>query len=239
MQRSHRRPVDRETAVIELSDVEFAWDDQRPVLALEHLAVERGERIFVQGPSGSGKSTLLGLLAGVLVPKRGSVRVLGSELTRLANAARDRFRGDHIGFVFQMFNLVPYLSVLENVTLPLHFSAHRARRIGKNSVRAEVTRLLEDLGLNASTLVGRPVSELSIGQQQRVAAARALLGNPEIILADEPTSALDADNRERFLSLLSRECASRRATLVFVSHDASLAPLFDRAISLSNLNQCT
>jgi putative ABC transport system ATP-binding protein len=219
---------------VELCGLEFAWDRNHPILAIERLSIARGERVFLTGPSGSGKSTLLGVLAGVMVPARGKVRVLGVELGSLGRAARDRFRGDHIGFIFQMFNLVPYLSVVENIVLPLHFSPKRAGRVA-GPQRSEVMRLLDALGLSAA-LVNRRVSDLSVGQQQRVAAARALVGNPELILADEPTSALDADNRENFLSLLTQECAKRGTTLLFVSHDAALAPLFDRSIALTSVN---
>ncbi len=222
---------------IELLDVEFAWPGKRPLLEIESFHVARGERVFLRGPSGSGKSTLLGLVGGVLVPRRGTVRLLGTELTRLSAGARDRFRGEHLGFVFQMFNLIPYLSVLENVVLPSRFSPERAARIPGGDAGLEATRLLAALGLADPGLLARDVTELSIGQQQRVAAARALLGRPGIIVADEPTSALDHDSRETFLQLLMAECRQQGATLLFVSHDTSLGPLFDRVVSLSDINR--
>jgi putative ABC transport system ATP-binding protein len=193
--------------------------------------------VFLRGPSGSGKSTLLGLVGGVLVPRRGTVRLLGTDLTQLSAGARDRFRGEHLGFVFQMFNLIPYLSVLENVVLPSRFSPERARRIPGGDTQAEATRLLAALGLAEPGLLARDVTELSIGQQQRVAAARALLGRPAIIVADEPTSALDHDSRESFLQLLMDECRDQGATLLFVSHDTSLGALFDRVVSLQDINR--
>ncbi len=194
------------------------------------------ERVFVHGPSGSGKSSLLNLLAGVVVPRRGSLRVLGTELPRLVGAARDAFRADHFGIVFQMFNLIPYLSVVENVALPCRFSRRRRRHVDeRGGVVREAQRLLAHLDLAAEARAGRAVTRLSVGQQQRVAAARALIGRPDIVLADEPTSALDADRREAFLQLLFRECQSEGATLLFVSHDRSLEKLFDRTLALADL----
>lgn len=222
---------------IEVLDVEFGWPGKPRLLAIEAFRVARGERVFLRGPSGSGKSTLLGLVGGVLVPQRGTVRLLGTDLTRLSAGARDRFRGEHLGFVFQMFNLIPYLSVLENVVLPSRFSPERAARIPGGDPAREATRLLAALGLADPALLARDVTELSIGQQQRVAAARALLGRPGIIVADEPTSALDHDARETFLQLLMEECRQQGATLLFVSHDMSLGPLFDRVVSLSEINR--
>jgi putative ABC transport system ATP-binding protein len=222
-------------AAIELENVEYAWVPGRPVLDVPQFTVARGERVFLKGPSGSGKSTLLGLVGGVLLPARGRVRVLGQDLAALRGSARDRFRATHVGFVFQMFNLVPYLSVLENVLLPARFSDERRARAG--DLAAEAVRLLHALGLGDEELHARSVTQLSIGQQQRVAAARALLGRPEVVIADEPTSSLDWDARESFLKLLMNECAAARTTLLFVSHDVTLAPLFDRTVGLAEINR--
>ncbi|MBK9130895.1 MAG: ABC transporter ATP-binding protein [Gammaproteobacteria bacterium] len=224
-------------AVIDLQNVEFAWTPAgAPVLRLEHLSVAKGERMFLKGPSGSGKSTLLNLLGGVTVPRRGTVKVLNQDLGALSAAARDRFRAEHVGYIFQLFNLVPYLSVLDNVLLPLRFSRARRERVRqRGGPRAEAGRLIIQLGLGAD-LLDRPATELSVGQQQRVAAARALIGGPELVVADEPTSALDADTRALFIRLLMDECATQGATLVFVSHDASLEPLFDRGVALNDIN---
>ena len=158
----------------------------------------------------------------------------------MSGAARDRFRADHIGYIHQMFNLVPYLSVLENVTLPCRFSRRRISRAQRHSptASAEAQRLLAHLGLDSQRVLRKPVSELSVGQQQRVAAARALIGSPELIIADEPTSALDAANREAFIELLFNECDETGSTLLFVSHDASLGPMFDRAVQLDGGASC-
>jgi putative ABC transport system ATP-binding protein len=186
--------------IAELSDLTFAWKaGARPVLDIKALHLDEGERTFLWGPSGSGKSTLLGLLAGVIPPQQGEIHVLGYRLGSMSGAARDRFRADHVGVVFQLFNLVPYLSVIENVTLPCRFSARRRERAQRQtaSIEDEARRLLAALELTAPDLLERPVTELSVGQQQRVAAARALIGAPELIVADEPTSALDQHLKER------------------------------------------
>lgn len=225
--------------LIQLDDVHFAWPGQPRLLDIASFTLDRGERVFLKGPSGSGKTTLLGLLGGVLLPGNGSIRVLETDLPSLSASARDRFRADHTGYIFQMFNLLPYLSVVENVTLPCRFSPlRRGRALAHNgSLEQCATGLLAGLGLSDPALLRRSVNELSIGQQQRVAAARALIGSPELVIADEPTSALDADSREAFLRLLFAECERGGSSLLFVSHDSSLEPLFDRALSLGELNR--
>lgn len=226
--------------IIAIDNLEFRWRPaEPPVLTIEALTVERGERLFIKGASGSGKSTLLSLIGGVVTAQRGGVSVLGQPLHTLSGARRDHFRADHIGFVFQMFNLLPYLSTVENVTLPCRFSRRRRdRALARSaSLETEALRLLAHLDLADPRTLARSVTELSVGQQQRVAVARALIGSPEIVIADEPTSALDWDRREAFLQLLERECAEQGITLVFVSHDPSLEPLFDRTLSLAKFNR--
>ena len=227
--------------LLTLSQLRFAWrQGSSPLLALDALRINHGERVFIRGPSGSGKTTLLNLLSGVLIPQQGSIRVLDTPLEELNHAARDRFLADHIDFVFQMFNLVPYLSLIENVTLPCRFSDRRRNRAqAAHSLEDEARRLLTHLGLTDSVSLNHTVTALSVGQQQRVAAARALIGGPELLIADEPTSALDNDAREVFLSLLFTECERAGSTLLFVSHDQSLAPLFSRTLDLPHLNLAT
>lgn len=233
---------DADSLAVDIANMIFGWPGARESLFdIQTLQIEKGERVFIEGPSGSGKSTLLSLLSGVLIPQEGSVSVLNHRLDALNGAQRDGFRGDHIGFIFQMFNLVPYLSVLENVTLPCRFSKRREERALRHSVslNAEAMRLLTHLNMTDSEFLKRPVTELSVGQQQRVAAARALIGTPEILIADEPTSSLDFVLRESFIRLLFEECEKETITLVFVSHDRSLAPLFDRTIRLPDVNRTT
>ena len=224
---------------IEVDGVRFAWTaGGRDVLDIARFEVAAGERVFVEGPSGCGKSTLLSLLGGVVRPREGTVRILGTGLSEMPARRCDRFRADHIGFVFQMFNLVPYLSMVDNVTLPCRFSSRRRARAESRAggPEAEARRLLARLGLEGAELLARPVTELSIGQQQRVAAARALIGAPELLIADEPTSALDEGTRERFLDLLSAQCGEAGTSLLFASHDPRLGALFDRRVSLAELN---
>lgn len=226
-------------ALIELSDLGFSWPGHAQLLDIPVFRLEPGETLFLKGPSGSGKTTLLGLLGGVQKPNRGSIRLLGQELSELSSGERDRFRVDHTGYIFQQFNLLPFLSVRENVELPCHFSRVRAARAMKRhgSVEKAAITLLAHLGLKDADMLGRRADSLSIGQQQRVAAARALIGQPELVIADEPTSALDTDAREAFIKLLFAECRDAGSSLLFVSHDQSLAPLFDRSLSLSELNR--
>ncbi len=226
-------------ALIELSDLSFNWPGHPQLLDIPAFRLEPGETLFLKGPSGSGKTTLLGLLGGVQKPGSGSIRLLGQDLSQLSAGARDSFRVDHTGYIFQQFNLLPFLSVRENVELPCHFSRVRAERAKQRhgSVEQATSTLLAHLGLKDPALLSRRAGSLSIGQQQRVAAARALIGQPELVIADEPTSALDADTRESFIRLLFAECREAGSSLLFVSHDQSLAPLFDRNLSLSELNR--
>jgi putative ABC transport system ATP-binding protein len=220
---------------IALRNVRFAYAQGAPVLDIEELQVARGEHLFLHGPSGSGKTTLLGMLAGVLKATQGEVQVLDTELGALSSAARDRFRAAHLGYVFQMFNLIPYLPVRDNITLPVRLSSARRGRLQGKDPNAEAARLAA--GLEIEAFLDSPVTKLSVGQQQRVAVARALIGSPEVIVCDEPTSALDADRRDRFLELLFASCAASATTLVFVSHDLSLASRFSRTISLPTINR--
>ena len=226
--------------LLQVENLRYRWNRNRaPCVEIERLDVAAGERVFVHGPSGSGKSTLLGLLGGVLVGEQGSVTVSidgrPTDLGALSRAQRDRFRVDHIGFVFQQFNLIPYLSVLDNVLLPCRFSARRRMQAGTD-MAADARRLLHELDLS-DKLMARPVTQLSVGQQQRVAVARALIGRPEIVIADEPTSALDAERQDRFLDLLLKECAASNASLIFVSHDRRLAAHFTREVALHEINR--
>jgi len=226
---------------IKITNLVFRYPNmQSPCLDIPIFNADAGERVFLYGPSGSGKSTLLGLIGGVLRAEIGKIEILGNDFSQLSQTQRDRMRADHIGFIFQQFNLIPYLSVIDNVVLPCQFSQHRLRKAlaGGNTLNAEAKRLLSQLDL-APSLWHQPVTQLSVGQQQRVAAARALIGKPEIIIADEPTSALDADRQTAFLELLLRECIDANATLLFVSHDRRLASSFNQEIDLPSINQAS
>ena len=225
-------------AAVLLENLFFFWPGgQGESLRIPHFALPRGGQVFLSGPSGSGKSTLLGLIAGILIPNSGSVMVEGTRVNALTGAQRDAFRGAHVGFIFQQFNLVPYLSILENVLIPCRLSAIRRARAAEKDGSPEkaAALLLERLDI-APDLWDRRVTKLSAGQQQRVAAARALIGSPPLLIADEPTSSLDADRRAAFLRLLTRECERAQASLLFVSHDQSLAQSFPVQVTLADLN---
>ena len=220
---------------LRITDLVFRWPRQAQIcLDIARFELAAGERVFLHGASGSGKSTLLGLLGGVALPQQGRIELLGTDITRLGSRDRDRFRADHIGFLFQQFNLLPWLPALDNVLLPCTFSARRRERAGADP-RAEAERLLRHLDLDTASW-RKPAGELSVGQQQRVAAARALIGRPEILIADEPTSALDAERQQAFIDLLLQESAAVGPALVFVSHDQRLAGHFDRSIALHDIS---
>ncbi len=222
---------------IAISGLRFGYGSDDDILAIDELKIARSQRVFLFGPSGSGKSTLLGLFGGVLVPRAGTVEILGEKVSGLKGAARDRFRADHVGFIFQQFNLVPYLSVIDNVCLPCRYSRRRLKRAREadGTLEKSAVRLLSELGIDEGHR-SRKSTELSVGQQQRVAVARALIGQPELIIADEPTSSLDADRRREFIDLLLAECDQANSTVIFVSHDASLATHFDTSIDLTLTN---
>jgi putative ABC transport system ATP-binding protein len=221
--------------VIQLSNVRFRYSEQYgDVLELTDLQVYQGEHLFIQGASGSGKTTLLNMITGINQPYAGKVQVLGQSLQNLSTIQSDQFRVDYLGIIFQQFNLLPYLSLLENVQLPCWFSSQRQRLAGNSKQAAG--DLLQQLHIPES-LFDKPANALSMGQQQRVAVARALIGKPAIIIADEPTSALDTDNRKRFLDLLFSQADKQSSTLIFVSHDRHIAQYFSRVIDLSEINQ--
>jgi len=225
--------------VVVLDNVEFTWSgDSQPVLSIDEFTIDQGERVFLRGPSGSGKTTLLSLIAAVLTPRSGNITVDGVELSSLRGGQRDQFRVDRIGLVFQQFNLLPFMSVLENVQLPCRFSRLRHERACESGVTQseEAKRLLNAMQLPLADIQDKTVNQLSVGQQQRVAVARAIIGRPRLIIADEPTSALDSDTRQAFLELLFTEVEAAGCTLLFVSHDASLATNFDRQVDLREIN---
>ena len=218
------------TPAVEIKNGIFEYQNQKTVLNIKNFEIHKKDRVFLYGPSGFGKSTLLNLIAGVLTLKSGELNVLGQEFHRLSQSKRDRFRGEKIGYIFQIFNLLPYLSVKENILLPLVINKKRK----SEQVHAELDELLSSLGL--TDLVDKKVTELSIGQQQRVACARALIGNPEIIIADEPTSSLDEKNTHEFMDLLLRQQEKKGFALLFVSHDERLKKYFSKTISLPEIN---
>jgi putative ABC transport system ATP-binding protein len=223
------------------ANVEYAWPGPSPfTLSIADFSLARGEKLLLLGPSGSGKSTFLSLLAGIVVPDKGKIEVLGTDMARLSGAARDRFRVEHFGIIFQMFNLLPYGSLIDNVLLPLHFSRTRRERACSGGAPQEVAAaLLCELGIDKAVITASKTANLSVGQQQRVAAARALIGAPQIIVADEPTSALDRSTEGAFLNLLFAQSGSVGASVIMVSHDESLARYFDRVVRLDEIAVAT
>lgn len=227
-----------ESSLIEIRDLRYAWSPgAAPILDIAALSIGAGESLFLHGPSGCGKTTLLNLIGGVLSPQAGRLSVLGQDLMQLSGAERDALRADRIGFVFQQFNLVPYLSVLDNVTLPVRFSAARRERAeaGGQAIEEVAGGLLAQLGM--AELHHQAVTALSVGQQQRVALARALLGSPAMIIADEPTSALDTDRRDEFVALLFESAQSAGSSVLMVSHDRAMGDRFDRVVDLRDINR--
>ncbi len=220
---------------LELAGVKYQWPGKQPFsIAIERFAIEPGERVLLLGESGSGKSTLLSLVCGIILPDSGTISIGETKLNDLSSSARDRFRAENIGVIFQMFNLLPNLTPLDNVLLPLHFAPARRARL-QEPARDAALSIMEKLGLPLEAMIGSPASRLSVGQQQRVAVARALIGQPSLIIADEPTSALDTKTRSTFMQLLFAQVVSAGSTLLMVSHDASLASEFDRAVSMSEI----
>ena len=224
------------TQMLTIRDLRFRWPGAASdTLRVDRLDIAAARTHFLHGPSGCGKSTLLALMAGVLVAGRGQVVFDGQDWASLRAGGRDALRADRIGVIFQQFNLLPYLSVRDNVRLPCRVSARRAARCeGGDKTQAEA--LLQAMGLAAHDW-DRRADALSVGQQQRVAAARALIGQPSLVIADEPTSALDAPLRDAFLDLLLGHCRAHGTALVFVSHDERLAARFDQVISLPEVNR--
>lgn len=230
-------PETRTPDVVSMSGVRFRWRGPRAfALAIDSFALRAMERVLLVGPSGAGKSTFLSLLCGIVTPSEGRLEVLGTDMTKLSSSARDRFRAEHFGIIFQMFNLLPYGSVLDNVLLPLSFAPKRRERATRTgSAEKEAERLLASLGLDPKEVEGLSAASLSVGQQQRVAAARALIGAPELIVADEPTSALDRNRQQAFLDLLFADVAAAGASLIMVSHEEELGKRFDRVARLDEI----
>jgi putative ABC transport system ATP-binding protein len=219
-----------------MREAAFRWPGGGFGLRVADFALAQGERLFLHGPSGSGKSTLLALLTGVVAPQAGRVEALGRDLGALSAAARDRLRGERMGVIFQTFNLLPYATAVENVRLGLAFAPERRARAAAQGGEAAAARaLLARLGLPEGAVDRVPAARLSVGQQQRVAVARAMIGGPSLVVADEPTSALDADAQDAFLSLLFDQVAATGAALLMVSHDRRLADRFDRAADLREI----
>lgn len=214
--------------LVDLKGLKFAWTEHDPLIDLASWQVQAGEQLLISGPSGCGKSTLLALIAGLMTAPEGDVSLLGHRLGRMPAAARDRLRADHMGVIFQQFNLIPYLSALDNMVLACRLSSRRSAKFSSlAAMRQAAMTMSNKLDLEPSAM-RRSVTRLSIGQQQRVAAVRALLGGPELVLADEPSSALDAKRELQLIELLTRQCRKQGTALILVSHHQALEGHFDR-----------
>ncbi|MEO1794536.1 MAG: ABC transporter ATP-binding protein [Pseudomonadota bacterium] len=223
--------------IVHMRDLRFTWPGRDSFgLVVPAFDVKAGERVMLAGPSGSGKSTLLSLICAVLKPQSGTLSVCGADLAAMRSSARDRFRAAHIGVVFQQFNLLPYASIKDNILLPLSFAPNRRQRIADagDTPDGAARKLLDALDLSDIPLQ-RKAANLSIGQQQRVAVARALIGEPELVIADEPTSALDAGSQDRFLDLMFAQLEATGASVLMVSHDTRLGTRFDRTVALADI----
>ncbi len=221
--------------ILHLKDVQFRWPGRASFgVHVSEFSMAQGETVLLLGESGSGKSTLLSLICGTIVADAGEVQVASTNIAALSPGQRDGFRAEQIGLIFQQFNLLPFASVRDNITLPLQFAAQRRARVGDPN--AEAHKLCLDLRLPKDVVSAR-AGTLSVGQQQRVAAARALIGAPPLIIADEPTSSLDAATQATFLELLVAQSRTHGASVLMVSHDARLSDQFDRVIHMSDIAQ--
>lgn len=216
--------------MIELRDIRFDYPGRGFQLHIQALDIAAGEHVALIGPSGSGKTTLVSLIAGILRPHHGEVRVAAHGLSRASDAARRRFRLQTIGFVFQEFELVEYLSVRENILLPL--TLDKTRRIDR-ALRERVATLAERMGIGDK--LRRYPHALSHGEKQRVAICRALITAPALLIADEPTGNLDPVTARDTVDLLRAEARAHDATLLTVTHDHSLLERFDRTIDMQSL----
>jgi putative ABC transport system ATP-binding protein len=206
-----------------------------PVIDIEHFSLADGEEVALVGSSGSGKTTLLNLIAGILTPDSGKIvfTPIGASainVHQLPEANRDIFRGQNIGYIFQTHHLLPGFTALENVLLGMSFT-------GRSHDPAWATHLLKEVGLG-ERLHYKP-EKLSVGQQQRVAVARALANRPKLVLGDEPTGALDPANAQQVLALIRKLCTEVSASLLLVSHDPAITQQFSRAVSLAELNRAS
>lgn len=218
------RTVSTSTPVLELKDLVFRYDSGDWKLRLDSLVLNKGDQMLLRAGSGKGKSTLLSLIAGLMEPTSGTIKVAGQSVHGLNGAARDQFRGKHIGMIFQTFNLLQGFSALENVMAALMFAG-----ASPSEQKTKAQSLLKTLGI---TRLNAPVETLSVGQQQRVAVARAVACDPELVLADEPTASLDPENAAAAMELIQRTCRERGAALLCVSHDPAMWTRFEHTQQL-------
>ncbi len=217
--------------MIEIENLRFSWPRSSFSLQIESLSIGAGEKLAIIGPSGSGKTTLLNLVAGIEIANEGSVNVLETELKRLGDSERRDFRCSNIGFVFQQFELLDYLNVCDNISLPFSINQTLAAEKPELGSDESILKLAEAMGIGDK--LHRHPQKLSQGEKQRVAICRALVAKPKLILADEPTGNLDPTNKHRTLDLLFDQADKNGQTLIVVTHDMSIVDGFDRTIDFS------
>ena len=224
---------DLNAETIRLDSVRFYWSKNKDFkIFIPELKISQGEKVLLLGESGSGKTTLLSLVSGFLSPISGDIYLNEKNINSLSARSRDQYRSDNIGIIFQQFNLLPYANVIDNIILPLYFSKVRASKIINQKETA--INLCKSLRL-PDTVTRMQANNLSVGQQQRVAVARALIGNPSLVIADEPTSSLDSDAQNIFLDLMFSQIEKNNSSLLMVSHDTSLSSYFDRVIDINEI----
>ena len=218
--------------ILKTSNLKYKYKNGKTI-NFPDIGLSSGDKVLINGVSGSGKTTFLNLIAGAIKIQDGEIELAANKYSSMSSSELDKIRANHIGYVFQTLNLIPFLSVLENIALGVKFSKTRSSNV--SNIDQEALRLVESLGLDKSVL-DSSVNNLSVGQQQRVAVARALLGRPNLILADEPTSALDVESTSKFLTELMQTFDPSSQAILMVSHDLSLAPYFDTVIDFSKAN---
>ena len=219
--------------IIDIENLKFQWaNDDNFGFFLPSLSINKEEKVLLLGESGSGKTTLLSLISGFISSRQGTITISNTKMEQLGATERDRFRADNIGIIFQQFNLLPYAKVIDNILLPLYFSKKRSSRVKDPIISAK--KICNSLRL-PERVNSMQAKNLSVGQQQRVAVARALIGSPPLIIADEPTSSLDMNARKMFIQLMFSQIKDSSSTLLMVSHDQSLSKYFDRVINIEDI----